>query len=324
MDDYETELDVDKELEDEDDIWAGEESVELHGIPGGVWSDAPIDPTWERIRRQSGNPTFVVLIPAEKFEGEITGRLRTKFVRDWRFKQWGEGENSRKRWMRRSRFVAREFAVSKRLEHFLRQQVLILPSCCQWSISGWKDSLLKWNPMTIKLWWQALMFVMHFYRLSKTSQHLCICRMSRLSSTETFQDNGWELSNGFSTFKHSWKSARISSFQQSHAWPGTQNPRCHSCEWHPFCCLKSFWDDVFLKEIKRKFSISHEQLDGVGSSTKFLRRTMTEVNDGLVITPGTRIEKLVRLFEKAFGSVRAQKNTMWPIHTTAWQLTQAW
>jgi hypothetical protein len=24
--------------------------------------------------------------------------------------------------------------------------------------------------------------------------------------------------------------------------------------------LKSFWDDVFLKEIKRKFSISHEQL----------------------------------------------------------------
>jgi hypothetical protein len=45
MDDYETELDVDKELEDEDDIWAGEESVELHGIPGGVWSDAPIDPT---------------------------------------------------------------------------------------------------------------------------------------------------------------------------------------------------------------------------------------------------------------------------------------
>ena len=37
---------------------------------------------------------------------------------------------------------------------------------------------------------------------------------------------------------------------------------------------------------------------------------MTEVDDGLVITPGMRIEKLVRLVEKAFGSVRAQKNTM--------------
>ena len=71
--------------------------------------------------------------------------------------------------------------------------------------------------------------------------------------------------------------------------------------------LKSFWEDVFLKEMKQKFSISHEQLDGVGSSIKFLRRTMTETNDGLVITPGTNVEKLVRLFEKAFGSARAQK-----------------
>ena len=53
--------------------------------------------------------------------------------------------------------------------------------------------------------------------------------------------------------------------------------------------LKSFWEDVFLKEMKQKFSISHEQLDGVGSSIKFLRRTMTETNDGLVITPGTKL-----------------------------------
>jgi hypothetical protein len=59
-----------------------------------------------------------VLIPAEQFQGEVTGSLTTKFVRDWRLKQWGEGENSKKRWMRRSRFVAREFAVSKRLDTF--------------------------------------------------------------------------------------------------------------------------------------------------------------------------------------------------------------
>ena len=32
MDEYETELDVKKELEDEDEIWAGDECVELHGI----------------------------------------------------------------------------------------------------------------------------------------------------------------------------------------------------------------------------------------------------------------------------------------------------
>ena len=31
-----------------------------------------------------------VLIPAKQFQGEVTGSLTTKFVRDWRLKQWGE------------------------------------------------------------------------------------------------------------------------------------------------------------------------------------------------------------------------------------------
>ena len=34
---------------------------------------------------------------------------------------------------------------------------------------------------------------------------------------------------------------------------------------------------------------------------------MTETEDGLVIAPGTSVEKVVKLFEKSFGSVRAQK-----------------
>ena len=34
---------------------------------------------------------------------------------------------------------------------------------------------------------------------------------------------------------------------------------------------------------------------------------MTETDDGLVIAPGTSVEKGVKLFEKFFGSVRAQK-----------------
>ena len=56
-----------------------------------------------------------VLIPAEQFQGEVTGSLTTKFVRDWRLKQYGD----EKKWMRRSRFVAREFATSKRLARHL-------------------------------------------------------------------------------------------------------------------------------------------------------------------------------------------------------------
>ena len=82
MDAYETELDVDKEMEDEDEIWAGEESVELHGIPEGVWSDSPIDQTplppesWvdelaDKVEIQR-LCAMQVLIPAKQFQGEVT------------------------------------------------------------------------------------------------------------------------------------------------------------------------------------------------------------------------------------------------------------
>ena len=33
---------------------------------------------------------------------------------------------------------------------------------------------------------------------------------------------------------------------------------------------KAYWNDVFLKEMREKFSISHAELDGVGSSVNFL------------------------------------------------------
>ena len=58
-----------------------------------------------------------VLVPAEKFEGEVTGRLATKFVRDWRLKDYvNDKRGTFKRWMRRSRYVVREFASEKRLD----------------------------------------------------------------------------------------------------------------------------------------------------------------------------------------------------------------
>ena len=55
---------------------------------------------------------------AKDFSGEVTGSLTTKFARDWRLKNFGAGSNSCKKWMRRSRFVAREFANTRRLDTF--------------------------------------------------------------------------------------------------------------------------------------------------------------------------------------------------------------
>ena len=46
MDDYSTELDVENGVEtDEDDVWEGEDHVELPGIPKELWSDHTVDST---------------------------------------------------------------------------------------------------------------------------------------------------------------------------------------------------------------------------------------------------------------------------------------
>ena len=126
MDHYSPDLDMDGDTKEE--VWAGEENMSRTGIPDHFWSDAPAEyppdtpEKWadeladkveiQRLRQ------MLVLVPAAEFSGEVTGSLTTKFVRDWRLKECGEGADMRKRWMRRSRFVAREFANTRRLDTF--------------------------------------------------------------------------------------------------------------------------------------------------------------------------------------------------------------
>lgn len=59
-----------------------------------------------------------VLVRKEDYSGHVTGKLITKFVRDWHLKDFEKDGTCYKRWMRRSRYVAREFAHEKRLDIF--------------------------------------------------------------------------------------------------------------------------------------------------------------------------------------------------------------
>ena len=57
----------------------------------------------------------------------------------------------------------------------------------------------------------------------------------------------------------------------------------------------------------RSFSVSHSKLEGEGSSITFPQRKITDMGDWLMLTPGTSVEKVVRLFEHAFGTARKLK-----------------
>ena len=69
---------------------------------------------------------------------------------------------------------------------------------------------------------------------------------------------------------------------------------------------KTYWQ-YFLNGMKEKFSVAHSQLEGNGSNVCFLRRKITEVEGGLIMTPGTSVSKVVQNFEELFGVARVQR-----------------
>ena len=68
-----------------------------------------------------------------------------------------------------------------------------------------------------------------------------------------------------------------------------------------------FWNGKFLPAMISKFNVSYNELRDSGSSICFLKRKFVKLSGGLVVVPGTTIERVVTCFEKAFGPARSQK-----------------
>ena len=136
MDNYEHDPSLDSADDgfQDDDIWHDEDMLQFTEVPEQLWSDAPIDvppgppdPWIDKLADQVEIARLLsmgVLQKRDDFGGMVEGSLTTRFVYDWRLKSYEvKSENqedgsasvsSVKRWMRRSRFVAREFATTKR------------------------------------------------------------------------------------------------------------------------------------------------------------------------------------------------------------------
>eukprot|EP00435_Cladocopium_sp_Y103_P056449 s2990_g19.t1 len=128
MDSYDTDPQMDDHV-DYDDPWKDEDAICLDGIPEELWSD--VDPSVH----PSNPPSWIdqladkvelhrlckmgVLMPEDQYGEEVKAKLTTRFVYDWRLKDYKGANNdepARKRWLRRSRCVAREYAFLERRE----------------------------------------------------------------------------------------------------------------------------------------------------------------------------------------------------------------
>ena len=107
----------------DEDYWADEDQLQLGDVPGDLWLDVPLDkvppqPEQWVDRLADGVDRLLamgVLEKCDEFSQKASGTLTTRFVYDWRVKDHKSGKRM---WMRRRRFVAREFAATKRQDTY--------------------------------------------------------------------------------------------------------------------------------------------------------------------------------------------------------------
>ena len=162
-----------------------------------LWADFPIDvlPTQSPEKRvedladETEAKRLVamgVFVPAEEFNGEVTGGLTTKFVRDWRLKDYvNEKEETVKRWMRRSRYVAREFASEKRLDTFSPATGAHTSNLIPLKYL-WMKEMAKGLPDTAE--YETVLgcldVKMHFFKLSRRSEFRFTSRTSHICDSK--------------------------------------------------------------------------------------------------------------------------------------------
>ena len=74
-----------------------------------------------------------------------------------------------------------------------------------------------------------------------------------------------------------------------------------------FAGSRDFWNNQFLPAVTNKFNVSFSEIKDDGSSIFFLKRQLLKLSDGLLIVPRTTTGKIVAYFEKFFGVARNQK-----------------
>ena len=344
MDDYSTDLvvdstdlslyepyelattDVDKAVNDD---WYQEEEIQFNETPEGVWSDEPLEvipgqpPAWVdkladeiEIERLA---SMKVLERAETYAGSVSDKatLTTKFVYDWRVKMYtppgGTEVQSRKRWMRRSRFVAREFAAGDKrddvyspatsnhtanllqlvyLEKLSQAELASLGADSQYGVTlasmDIKDAFLQVDqeePTQVLLHGRSYVLLKNLpgQRLGAKAWYWCLRNfMSSALGCEWCPEQPCLTR----TEKGCWM-VHVDDLL--------------------FVGDTQYWRDTVLPTFQAKFSTSFSELGGTDTEIKFLKRKIIKTEDGLMLVSATDPMKVVETFEKLFGPARAQQ-----------------
>eukprot|EP00435_Cladocopium_sp_Y103_P015276 s4186_g3.t1 len=320
---YEPQLESADDDFDADELWGDEDALQFSNVPDALWSSCPVDtvpgtpePWIDRLADEIEINRLLGMDVLQKrceFEGEISGVLTTRFVYDWRLKDYdmGPGEPKVKKWMRRSRYVAREFATDKRDDVYspatgchtsnlipvLYLQMLKQLECSQ--LDNQQYAIVM-SSLDIK---DAFLQVPQEHVVAVTlhgTEYVVLRNLpgQRLGAKAWY----WHFRNYVTdTMGFEW-----SSVQPCLAKCGNNVFMLHVDDLL-FTGEQKFWSQTFLPLMQQKFSVSYNVLGSEGSEISFLKRRLVMLSDGMMIVPGTSAAKVIECFEKHFGAARVQR-----------------
>jgi hypothetical protein len=289
-------------------------------IPDCLWSDWTLD-------EMPDAPSEEIELEADRFEIErlrkmkvlreateddkgIQRSLTVKFVRDGRIKvRKDDGFEERKQWLRRSRLVAREYAIDRRDDTFSPAS---------------STHLLRLIPM---------IFLFKLGELQDLQDPTRVPSLGCLDVKDAFlqvpQQEPLRISLGGCQWiveknlpgqrlgERAWFDYLAEFLEKEAAFEYCVLNPCLARNEHMALLMHvddvmvvgrgSYIMDFFIPLIKKRFEISSDFLEKVGDKMTFLKRTYVRVDDGLVVVPGGYIETMLEIFESSHGHVRAQK-----------------
>ena len=317
MDDYGTDFNDDLQEEDEQDVWKDEQEIHFAGVDESLWSDnsleeTPADPEpWvDELADKLEISRLLemgVLKRLEEHEGEVFGKLTTKFVRDWRIKLFVGDGDSRLRWMRRSRYVAREFAVDRRDDTFSPATGChtnnVLPVVYLKQMSDAKDQPMAYQPLLAALDIGDAFLQVPQDKPLKVILHGQAYAVLRNLPGQRLGAKAWYWF--FRKFLEEKLNYEFCTEQPCLGRNGQSVILLHVDDML-FCGNSIFFHKEFLPMCQSKFPVKWSCLEKEGSSISFLKKKICMVEKGLMVIPGTQTAKLVERFEEHFGKVRVQ------------------
>ena len=247
-----------------------------------------------------------VIEPLSAEDGNL-GLLTTRMVYDWRIKEWKNPETgeTKRRWMRRGRLVAREYANQKRDDVHSPasggQVLRLLPAIylMMLSVDGVPREQLQIGALDVK---DAFLMANQEEPVQITTKNGKF-KVKRNLPGQRLAAKAWF------DYLVTYLMKKGVEFSKENPCVGKRNGKLFLLLHVDDMMICGCKDEVqkLIAELKMEFTISYKLAQSPGDEFEFLKRTYRLSDSGMDIMPGRYDETMIKLFEEKYGTVKCQQ-----------------